>query len=62
MLAPCIDRFLRETLMSQSRFGRLAINDPRFVKDLREGRTPGNRTVKRVEHFMNIYRETCDAR
>jgi hypothetical protein len=62
MLAPCIDQFLRETRMSQSRFGRLAINDPRFVKDLREGRSPRKRTVKRIEHFMNIYREIRDAR
>jgi hypothetical protein len=27
------------------------------VFDLRNGRTPRTRTEKRIEHFMNIYRE-----
>lgn len=61
MLAPRIDEFLRETRMAQTRFGRLAVNDPRFVKDLLGGRRPGKRVAKRVEHFMNIYRENCHA-
>ena len=61
MLAPRIDLFLRETRMSQTRFGRLALNDPRFIRDLRSGRRPGKRVVKRVEHFMNIYLEACHA-
>lgn len=51
-----IERFLIEQDMPPTRFGRLAVRDPRFVLDLRMGREPGSRTRCRVEHFMNIYR------
>lgn len=43
--------------MPWTKFGRLAAHDPRFVQDLRNGRTPRSGTEERVEHFMNIYRE-----
>ncbi|MBS3928132.1 MAG: hypothetical protein KGZ65_06820 [Sphingomonadales bacterium] len=61
MLITRIERFLRETGMPWTKFGRLAAHDPRFVQDLRNGRTPRTATAKRVEHFMNIYREDCRA-
>lgn len=51
-----IERFLKEHAMPPTRFGRLAVRDPRFVLDLRMGREPGSRTRCRVEHFMNKYR------
>ena len=57
MLLRRIERFLRETGLSWTRFGRLATGDPRFVGDLRNGRTPRAKMEQRVEHFMNIYRE-----
>lgn len=57
MLVSRIERFLRQTGMPWTRFGRLAVGDPRFVEDLRNGRLPRPRTEKRVEHFMNIYRK-----
>jgi len=57
MLIRKIEVFLRRTGMAATRFGRLAARDPRFVFDLRNGRTPRARTEIRVEHFMNIYRE-----
>lgn len=53
-----IDRFLRETGMPATKFGRLAVRDPRLVHDLRLGREPGGRLRCRVEHFMNINRAT----
>lgn len=40
MLIMRIERFLRETGMPWTKFGRLATHDPRFVQDLRNGRTP----------------------
>ncbi len=40
MLIARIERFLVRTGMSWTRFGRLATHDPRFVQDLRNGRTP----------------------
>jgi hypothetical protein len=52
---------MRHTKMPQTRFGRLAINDPQFVFDLRRGRVPRAKTEKRVEHFMNTYDEIRDA-
>lgn len=61
MLIARIERFLRETGMPWTKFGRLAAHDPRFVQDLRNGRTPRDATAKRTEHFMNTYRETTHA-
>ena len=58
MLIRKIEKFLRRTGMSATKFERLAARDPRFVLDLRNGRTPRTRTEKRVEHFMNIYDTT----
>lgn len=55
MLIRRIERFLRKADMSGTKFGRLAVGDPRFVRDLRNGREPRPRTERRVEHFMNIY-------
>ncbi len=61
MLIRRIERFLRETGMPWTKFGRLAAQDPRFVEDLRNGRVPRPRTERRVEHFMNIYKENARA-
>ena len=55
MLISRIEHFLRQTAMPWTRFGRLAMSDPRFVADLRNGRLPRPETERRVEHFMNIY-------
>jgi len=57
MLIRKIEKFLRRTNMAATRFGRLAAHDPRFVLDLRNGRTPRSATESRVEHFMNKYEE-----
>lgn len=61
MLIRRIERFLRETGMPWTKFGRLAAQDPRFVQDLRNGRTPRARTERRVEHFMNTFEESPHA-
>ena len=47
-----INRYLKRTGMPATTFGRLAVNDPRLVFDLRRGRQPGARTVARVERFI----------
>ncbi|MEH6789997.1 hypothetical protein [Parasphingorhabdus sp.] len=51
-----IEIFLNETDMPWTRFGRLAVRDPRFVQDLRNGRQPGERVARRAEHFMILWR------
>ena len=61
MLIARIERFLRETGMPWTKFGRLAAHDPRFVEDLRNGRIPRAETERRIEHFMNTFRETFRA-
>lgn len=61
MLIRKIEVFLKRTRMPVTRFGRLAASDPRFVLDLRNGRSPRAATEARVEHFMNDYRETTGA-
>lgn len=55
MLIREIEKFLRSRGMAATKFGRLATHDPRFVLDLRMGRTPRPATRKKVEHFMNTY-------
>ncbi|MEZ5743837.1 MAG: hypothetical protein R3D89_08940 [Sphingomonadaceae bacterium] len=61
MLLRKIERFLRDTGMAWTRFGRLAAQDPRFVADLRNGRTPREGTAKRIEQFMRSYTEANNA-
>ena len=56
MLLPQIEKFLRETGMPWTKFGRLAVHDPRFVEDLRNGRTPRGRTEARISGFMAGWR------
>ncbi len=47
-----IEKHLRASGMKETRFGRLAINDPRLVGDLRRGRELRARTAARVERFL----------
>ncbi|AJP70982.1 hypothetical protein [Sphingomonas hengshuiensis] len=48
-----IEKFLRASEMSATRFGRLAAGDPRLVKDLRRGREPRPALVARIEAFLD---------
>ena len=47
-----IERHLKESHISATRFGRRAVGDPRFVLDLRSGRRPRRRTVERGEAYL----------
>jgi hypothetical protein len=47
-----IEKFLRATDMPPTKFGRLAVRDPRFVLDLRMGREPGEKITARVRAFL----------
>lgn len=58
MLLHMIERFLGETAMRPTTFGRECVRDPRLVFDLRRGREPGDRVRRRIEHFMNTYRRS----
>ena len=48
-----IERFLRATDMPPTKFGRLAINDPRLVGDLRNGRELRTGTAARIDAFLD---------
>jgi hypothetical protein len=61
MLIRKIEKFLTETGMAWTKFGRLATRDPRFVENLRNGRMPREETSQRVENFMSTYAETPHA-
>ena len=52
-----VERFLREMDMPPTKFGRLAVRDPRFVQDLRNGREVRERTAARVIAFIEAERE-----
>ena len=58
MLLRAIERFLRQYDMPPTTFGRASTRDPRLVFDLRQGREPGDRVRRRIEHFMNTYRRS----
>lgn len=47
-----IEKFLRATNMPPTKFGRLAVRDPRIVLDLRMGREPGPRMIARLKAFL----------
>jgi 2,4-dienoyl-CoA reductase-like NADH-dependent reductase (Old Yellow Enzyme family) len=56
-----IERHLKESHISATRFGRRAVGDPRFVLDLRSGRRPRRRTVERVEAYLTKQGEQSSA-
>ena len=51
-LLSLITRHLDRTHTPETKFGRLAVGDPRFVNDLRNGREPGPRLSARVIDYM----------
>nr|WP_088310940.1 hypothetical protein [Novosphingobium sp. B 225] len=47
-----IKLYLAQHRMPPSKFGRLAVRDPRFVEDLKGGRVPRAKTCRRVQAFL----------
>lgn len=47
-----IEEYLAQARTSPSTFGRRVVGDPRFVKDLRDGRRPRRKTEERVKRFL----------
>lgn len=47
-----VERFLRQSDVAATRFGRDVVGDPRFVYDLRNGRDPRPATVARVRAYL----------
>jgi hypothetical protein len=47
-----IEAFCREEELSETAFGRSAVNDPNLCRDLRNGRSPSLSTVEKIKEFM----------
>ena len=47
-----VEKFLRQSDIAPTRFGRDVVGDPRFVFDLRRGRDPRPATVARVLAYL----------
>lgn len=47
-----IENYLTESGMDPTTFGKSAMNDPRFVFDIRNGRSPSGRTVDKVRAWV----------
>ncbi len=61
MLLRTIESFLRTHKLPATKFGRLAAHDPRFVLDLRMGRTPRRDTELRTRAWMQGYADRAAA-
>ena len=57
-----VERYLRKHGMPATKFGRLAVRDPRLVGDLRNGRELRTRTLARVEAFLSAPPPTPETR
>lgn len=51
-----VERFLRETDLPPTKFGRLAAQDPRLVLDMRMGREVRPDMEQRLRQFIMRYR------
>lgn len=47
-----VESFLERASMDPTKLGKDALNDPNFVFDLREGRSPSARTIDKVRSFI----------
>lgn len=47
-----VEKYLHANSISPARFGREAMKDPRFVFDLRAGREPRAKTIRRVRAYL----------
>lgn len=56
-----VEAFLVEAAMPMTVFGRGAVNDPRLVRDMRDGRDIGDDMAKRIEAFMQRWRDDREA-
>lgn len=57
-----VEKFLLETGMAPTRFGRESVRDPRIVLDMRNGREPTERMCRRLNHFIAHQRALQNAK
>jgi hypothetical protein len=61
-LPDAISAFIGENAMSPVTFGRLAMRDPHFVRDIGKGRRVWPETEAKVRQFMATYTPADQAR
>lgn len=61
MLLSEIDQFLEQSGMTPTAFGKAAVGDPNFVRDLRHGREPRSRVVARAKDFIAAHSVAAEA-
>ena len=59
-LLSTIEKYLRQTGVPASRFGRDALGDPGFVQALRRGREPRESTVRHVAAYLAAVRHASE--
>jgi hypothetical protein len=52
-LIPAIEAHLERTKMSETAFGLAAVGDPNFIRDVRAGREPRRRMIRKVEAYID---------
>ncbi|MBX3387253.1 MAG: hypothetical protein KF768_11840 [Phycisphaeraceae bacterium] len=57
-----VEAFIRRHDLSPTTFGLWAMNDSRFVFDLRDGRVCFGKTIRRVYQFMDEYERKQEAK
>lgn len=50
-----VEQFLRKNSMTPTKFGRLAVRDPRLVLDMRMGREIRPEMTQKLEYFMDSF-------
>jgi hypothetical protein len=61
MLLHRIEKFLADTGMAWTKFGRIVAHDPRLVGDMRNGRSPRPDLAERIQSFIASYSENVHA-
>lgn len=56
-----IEQYCRARTIAESTFGRMAVNDGKFVGRLRSGKGVTTRTLKRVQEFMAAEGATAES-
>lgn len=61
-LIAAIEAHCAKAGIAESTFGAMALNDPNFVRNLREGREPRRKTASRAFDFILTGRTYAEAR
>lgn len=61
MLLRQIEKYLTDTGMPWTKFGRIVAHDPRLVADMRNGRSPRPALTRKIETYLADHMENHHA-